>query len=99
MKYKVWILFSSSTKTCYISTHIKFESMTIKDFKLDIPKWERSDEMKDELNTMAKATDFDFKTDVATHVDDLHCIADAMRKKGYKVLNGCLVLKKSNELV
>ena len=99
MEYKAWILFSSSTKTCFISTHVSFEGMTIAGFKLNVPTWKRKPEMKYELNMMVKSADFDFKTDVVTHVGDLHRIADDMRTKGYKVLNHRIVLKKSNELV
>ncbi|MEI8594022.1 hypothetical protein [Photobacterium sp. Hal280] len=99
MNYKTWVLYSSSTKTCFISTHVSFEGMTIAGFKRDIPTWNRKPEMQSELNEMAAQDDFSFKTDFVSHVDDLHQIADAMRKNGFRVLNRRIVLKKSNVAV
>lgn len=99
MTYTVWILQSATTKTCFISTHVNFEGMTVAGFKRDIPTWKRKPDMQKELNDMAGQSDFVFTTGEASHVDDLHEIANQMRSKGYRVLNRRIVLKKSNQNV
>ncbi|ABM04801.1 hypothetical protein Ping_3104 [Psychromonas ingrahamii 37] len=99
MEYNVWVLQSATTKTCFISTHVSFEGMTIAGFKRDIQTWNRKPDMQEELNAMAAQDDFTFDTGKVSHVDDLHEIADKMRSKSYRVLNRRIVLKKSNQKI
>lgn len=99
MEYKVWVLQSATTKTCFISTHVNFEGMSVAGFKRDIPTWNRKSDMQEELNVMVAQNDFLFTTSKASHVDDLHEIANQMRSKGYRILNRRIVLKKSNQKV
>ncbi|MGF1686160.1 hypothetical protein L4C36_05620 [Photobacterium japonica] len=99
MTYKTWVFISEETRTFFITTHVAFDGMTTREIQTDIPTWERPDDHKKELMTLASAYDFRVVLDRVSHVDDLRTIKARYVAQGFRCLNRRIVLRKNNQNV
>ena len=99
MTYTAWIFISDTTKSFYLTTHVKFEDMNLKQIQNDIKTWKRKDNHQDQLDQLADSSDFHIEYDEVCSTSDLHKIKKRYVNRGYKCLTLRIELVKGNEVV
>ena len=99
MTYTTWIFVSDITKSFYLTTHVKFEDMNLKQIQNDIKTWKRKDNHQYQLDQLAESSDFRIEYDEVCSTSDLKQIKSHYVNRGYKCLTFRIQLVKKNEIV